>query len=158
MSGRATAAPGLEVLTLGLRGEIFAVEARQVREILDVPPITEMPGAPAFLNGLINVRGKVVPLGDLRLKLGMQPQPPTIDTRVVVVEIDIGGEPTIVGLRADKVYEMAEMAADSLAEAPRIGMRWRPDFVRCIGKRGNDFLIVLDLQAMFVGPTPDAAA
>ena len=136
----------LEVLTLAMQGETLAIEARHVREILDLVPITEVPGAPRFLNGLINVRGKVVPLADLRLKLGMQVAPPTIDTRIVVVEIDVDGEPTIVGLRADKVYEITDLAAGSLEETPPIGMRWRSDYVRCIGKRGADFIIVLDLE------------
>jgi purine-binding chemotaxis protein CheW len=139
----------MEVLTLGLQGEIFAIEAGNVREILDLVPVTEVPGALPFVKGLINVRGKVVPLADLRLKLGMQPHPPTIDSRIIVVEVAIAGELCIVGLRADKVYEITEVAANSLEDAPQIGMRWRSEFVRCIGKRGGDFLIVLDIARMF---------
>jgi purine-binding chemotaxis protein CheW len=164
MSGRgmvgATGDAGIQILTLGLQGEVFAIEARQVREILDLVPVTEVPGAPAFLNGLINVRGKVVPLSDLRLKLGMQTQPPTIDSRIVVVEIEIESEPTVVGLRADKVFEMAELPGASLAETPPIGMRLRPEYVRCIAKRGSEFILVLDLPAFFAAakPTDPAAA
>ena len=139
----------LEVLTLALEGEIFALEVSHVHEILDLVPVTEVPNSPAFLNGLINVRGKVVPLADLRLKFGMEPTPPTIDTRVVVIEVEVDGEPTIIGIRADKVYEIAEVAAASLEETPRIGMRWRPEFIRCIGKRGNDFIVVLDIGRIF---------
>jgi len=139
----------LQVLTLALQGETFALEARHVREILDLVPVTEVPGAPHFLNGLINVRGKVVPLLDLCRKIGLQTSPPTIDSRIIVVEVDIAGSSTIVGVRADRVYEMAELAADALEEAPQIGMRVRSTFVRCIGKRAGDFLIVLDLQAIF---------
>jgi len=139
----------LEVLTLALQGELFAIEARYVREILDLVPVTEVPGAPKHLNGLINVRGKVVPLGDLRLKMGMQPLPSTIDTRIVVVEIDVGGAPCSVGLRADKVYEIATLPAESVEDAPPVGMRWRADYVSCIGKHVGDFVIVLDLQGIF---------
>jgi len=149
-SAAATNGPPLEVLTLALQGEILAIEARHVREILDLVAITEVPGAARFLNGLINVRGKVVPVADLRFKLGMQALPPSIDTRIVVVEIDVGGEPVIVGLRVDKVYEITDLAAGSLEETPPIGMRWRSDYVRCIGKRGADFIIVLDLERIFV--------
>jgi purine-binding chemotaxis protein CheW len=149
----------LEVLTLGLQDEIFAIEARHVREILDVVPITEVPGAPPFVGGLINVRGKVVPLADLRRKLGMELRGTTIDTRIIVVEIEIAGEPTAVGLRADKVYEIAEITAGALEEAPRIGMRWRSEYVRCIGKRGGEFLIVLDLERIFsLADLPHAGA
>lgn len=144
----------IEILTLALQNEIFAIEACSVREILDLVPITEVPNADPFLNGLINVRGKVVPLADLRLKLGMRPRPPTVDTRIIVVEIDVDGTPTTVGLRADKVYEITQVAAASLEDAPRIGMRWRSEFIRCIGKRGNDFLIILALERIFADCVP----
>jgi purine-binding chemotaxis protein CheW len=147
----------LEVLTLDLQGEIFALEAACVLEILDLPAITEVPGSQAFVPGLINVRGKVVPVADLRIKFGMALEPPTVDTRIVVIEIELGGEPTIVGLRADKVYEVTEVAAAVLEETPRIGMRWRPEFIRCIGKRGADFIIVADLTRIFEAAQPDAA-
>ena len=144
-----TGARSLEVLTLGLQGEIFALEATHVREILDLVSITEVPNCDPFVNGLINVRGKVVPLADLRLKFGIEQTPATIDTRIVVIEVAIDGDPTIVGIRADKVYEITEVAAAALEETPRIGMRWRPGYVRCIGKRGADFIVVLDIERIF---------
>ena len=139
----------LEVLTLALQGEIFALEVSHVREILDLVPITEVPNSRPFLNGLVNVRGKVIPLADLRLKFGMRQTPPTIDTRIVVIEVEIDGSPTIVGIRADKVYEITEVAASALEDTPRIGMRWRSEFIRCIGKRANDFIVVLDIGRIF---------
>ena len=141
----------LEVLTLELHGEVFALEVRHVQEILDLVPITEVPNSRPFLNGLINVRGKVVPLADLRLKFGMEPTPPTIDTRIVVIEVEVDGDPITVGIRADKVYEITEVAASALEETPRIGMRWRSEYIRCIGKRGNDFIVVLDIGRIFSG-------
>src|SRR5580704_6483576 len=90
----------LEVLTLDLEGEMFAVETAHVREILDLVPITEVPHSQPFVNGLINVRGKIVPLADLRIKFGMEQKPPTIDTRIVVLEIEFEGDPITVGIRA----------------------------------------------------------
>ncbi len=139
----------LEILTLGLEGEIFAIDVAHVREILDLVPVTEVPNSRPFVPGLINVRGSVVPLADLRLKFGMEPRPPTIDARIVVIEIEIDGLPTTVGIRADKVYEVTELAPQALAEAPRVGMRWRPDYIRGIGKRGGDFVVVLDIARIF---------
>jgi purine-binding chemotaxis protein CheW len=145
LRGRTTA---IQVLTLSLNGETYAIEARHVREILDPVAVTDVPGAPRELNGLINVRGKVVPLLDLCLKLGMRPSPPSIDTRFVVAEASVAGMPTIVGLRADRVYEMAELAGDALEDTPQIGMQVRGSFVRCIGKRAGEFVVVLDLDAI----------
>lgn len=139
-------ASDLEVLMLGLGGEFFAIEASAVREILDPVSVTDVPGARAFVSGVINVRGRIVPLADLRVQFEMPVTPPTTDTRIVVLEIDLDGDPTVVGILADKVYEVTQIAAGALEEAPRIGMRWRPEFIRYIGKRRDDFIVVPDLN------------
>ena len=148
----------LEVLTFDLQGDLFAVEAMHVREILDLVTITEVPNSDPFVNGLINVRGKVVPLADLRIKLGMEQKPPTVDTRIVVLELESDGEPLTVGIRADKVHEVAEVAASLLQETPKVGMKWRPEFIRCIGKRGDNFMVVLDIARVFSAATQEDAA
>jgi purine-binding chemotaxis protein CheW len=142
----------LVVLTLELQGEIFAIPATQVREILDMVAVTDVPGADPFVNGLINVRGRVVPLADLRRKFAMEPCAATIDTRIVVIEVALDGEPIIVGIRADKVYEVTELPASSLEETPRLGLRWRPEFITCIGKRDGAFIAVLDMAQVFSRP------
>lgn len=141
----------LEVVTFGLDGEIFAIDAGLVHEILDMVPVTRVPSASPLVGGLINVRGKVVPLADPRVGFGMECRPPTIDSRILVIEIDLDGEATIVGLLADKVYEVTDVAAASLEETPRIGMRWPPHLIRCVGKRGDDFIIVLEIGRLFSG-------
>ncbi|CCG39936.1 chemotaxis protein CheW [Magnetospirillum molischianum] len=148
------AAPGtnstdFEALTLALGGEIFAIDASIVHEILDLISVTEVPGARDFVGGLINVRGKVVPLADLRLKFGMERTPPTLDTRVVVVEINIDGETTVVGLLADKVFEVTEIGRASIENTPDIGMKWRAEFIKGIGKRGTDFIVIPDIVRLF---------
>lgn len=138
----------LKIVTLGLREEIFAVDAGVVREILDMVPITAVPNADPFVSGLINVRGKVVPLADLHVRFGMETPPPGIDTRIVVVDVDLGGETTTVGILADKVYEVTEVVTRSVQETPKLGMRWRPEFIQGIGKRGNDFMAIIDLSRL----------
>jgi purine-binding chemotaxis protein CheW len=147
----------LEVLTLDLQGEIFALEAGQVREILDYVHVTEVPGSQPFVNGLINVRGKVVPLADLRIKFGMELKDATVDTRIVVIEIDIDGVPSIIGIRADKVHEVTELLPSALEETPKLGMKWRPEFIRCIGKRGSDFIVVPNIERIFSRDAGDVA-
>jgi purine-binding chemotaxis protein CheW len=138
-----------EALTLCLGGETFAIGAEIVQEILDLIPVTDVPGAPDFVRGLINVRGKVVPVADLRLKFGMEPTPPTIDTRVVVVEISLDGEAIVVGLLADKVFEVTQIARAAIEQTPDIGMSWRPDYIRGIGKRGDEFIVIPDIVRIF---------
>jgi purine-binding chemotaxis protein CheW len=139
----------IEVLTLELQGETFALEATQVYEILDQTSVTEVPGSHPFISGLVNVRGKVVPLADLRLKFGMEQTAATIDTRIVVTDIVLDEEPITVGILADKVNEVTELTAAVLQETPKIGMKWRPEFIRCIGKRGSEFIAVLDIDRIF---------
>lgn len=139
----------LEVLTLKLGGHVFALEAAHVREILDLVPVTEVPTASPFVNGLINVRGQVVPLADLRHKFGMELLPTTIDTRIIVIEIAIDGNQTTIGILADKVFEVTELAPAALEDTPKIGMIWRREYIHCIGKCADDFIVVLDIGAIF---------
>jgi purine-binding chemotaxis protein CheW len=139
----------MKALTMRLQDELFAIEAGSVREILDLVPITEVPNAPPFVGGLINVRGRVVPLADLRVMFGMDRPPPDQDTRIVVIEIEIAGEPTVVGVLADKVHDVTDIEATAIQDAPRVGMRWRPEFVRGIGKRNGGFIIIPDLGRIF---------
>lgn len=139
----------MRALTLRLEDELFAIEAGNVREILDLVPVTEVPHAPAFVGGLINVRGRVVPLADLRVIFDMSRPPPDQDTRIVVVEIDIDGEPTVAAILADKVHDVTDIDAAMIQDAPRVGMRWPAEFVRGIGKRNGAFVIIPNLERIF---------
>lgn len=144
-----TADGAITVLTFGLSDEIFALEAESVREILDLVPVTEVPNAPDFVSGLVNVRGRVVPLADLRVTFGMDRPEPDADTRIVVIETEVGGEPTVVGILADKVYDVTGLDPASIEAAPKVGMRWPADYVRGIGKRGEDFIIIPAMGPIF---------
>lgn len=138
-----------QVLMLGLAGEVFALDARQVREILDPVPVTRVPGAQSYVSSVLNVRGKVIPLADLRVRFGMPPAPTTPDSRFIVLEIDLLGEPSTVGILADKVYEVTELDTSTLQKAPPIGMRWQPEFIAGIGKWKDEFIILPNLERIF---------
>jgi purine-binding chemotaxis protein CheW len=139
----------MEALTFDLNGETFALEAVMVQEILDLLPETAVPGSQPFVASVINFRGKVIPLADLRLAFGMEAAEPTIDSRIVVIELDIQDESTLVGLRTDKVNEVTTLAKASCEAPPSVGMRWRPDYINCLVKRGGEFIILPNLQAIF---------
>ncbi len=143
----------MRALTLRLDDELFAIRAESVREILDLVAVTVVPNASPFAPGLINVRGRVVPLANLKVAFGMPEREPDQDTRVVVIETVIEDEPTIVGILADKVYDVTDIEPAAIEEAPRVGMRWRPDYVRGIGKRRGEFIIIPDMERIF--GTPD---
>ena len=139
----------MEVLTFNLHGETFALEAVRVQEILDVLPETRVPGAERFVGSVINFRGRVIPLADLRLAFGMEATEATIDSRIVVIELDLKGEATLIGLRTDKVNEVTTLAMTASEPPPSVGMRWRPDYIEGLFKRGGEFVIVPNLQAIF---------
>ncbi|WP_423069378.1 chemotaxis protein CheW [Devosia sp. CN2-171] len=139
----------MRALTLRLDDELFAIKAESVREILDLVAVTEVPNASPFAAGLINVRGRVVPLTNLKVAFGMPRREPDQDTRIVVIETEIEDEPSVVGILADKVFDVTDIEPAAIEEAPRVGMRWRPDYVRGIGKRRGDFIIIPDMQRIF---------
>ncbi len=143
------AAAPIEALTFDLQGETFALEAGLVREVLDLLPETAVPGAPPFVDAVINFRGRVIPLVDLRLAFDMSAATPTIDSRIVVIEYELDGEATLIGLRADKVHEVTSIAQDTTEDAPRVGMRWRQDFIRRLARRGGDLIVIPDLDQIF---------
>jgi len=135
-----------QVLMLGLAGEMFALDATQVREILDPIPVTRVPGAQSYVSSVLNVRGKVIPLADLRVRFGMPPASITPDSRFIVIEIELAGEPTTIGIVADKVYEVTDLDISTLQKAPPIGMRWRPEFIAAIAKWKDEFIIVPNMK------------
>jgi purine-binding chemotaxis protein CheW len=132
----------VDVLTLEIGGETFAIEATAVREILDLVPVTEVPGARPFVGGVINVRGRVVPLADLRVQFGMPPAENNGDTRIIVLELPLDGEPTAVGILAERVHEVTQIDLGALDAAPRMGLRWRPEFIRGVGMRGGRLVVL----------------
>jgi purine-binding chemotaxis protein CheW len=138
----------LQVLMIGLGDEILAIRTGSVREIIDPVPLTLVPGARSFLPALINVRGNVIPLADIAMRLGLPRGPETQDTRFVVVEIEIDGDPVTVGLIADKVYEVTEVQSVQSLPTPRIGARWNPEFVEFMIRWGDEFVLVPDLELL----------
>jgi len=139
----------LEVLTFDIAGETFAIEAVMVQEILDLLPETPVPGARPFVGSVLNFRGRVIPLADIKLAFGMEATTTTIDSRIIVIDLDLGGESVLIGVRTDKVNEVTTLSQAASEPPPSVGMKWRPDFINCLVKRGSDFIIVPNLLAIF---------
>lgn len=133
--------------TLGTEG--FAVDVAKAREILDSIQITNVPQTPEFMLGVINLRGNVVPVVDLRLKFGMPAIEHTVDTCIIVMEIDVEGESTVVGALVDAVREVLELNASQIEPPPRLGTKLKTEFIKGMGKVGDDFLIILDINRIF---------
>jgi purine-binding chemotaxis protein CheW len=138
-----------QYLTFKLGEEMFALDVSQVREVLDVTTITKVPRAPAFMRGVINVRGSVVPVVDLRLKFDMTQIQRTVDTRIVVMEITLEGEISVIGALADAVHNVMDLEPGQIEAAPKIGARWNTEFIKGIGKHDDQFIIILNVDRIF---------
>jgi purine-binding chemotaxis protein CheW len=101
------------------------------------------------MRGVVNVRGQAPPVVDLRLRFGLPQVADTVNTRIIVMELELDGEPTVLGGIADSVHEVIELDAGNIDAPPRIAMRWRTDFIQGMGKRGDDFIIILDVNKVF---------
>lgn len=138
-----------QYLTFRLEEEVFALDISQVREVLDFTAITKVPRTPEFMRGVINLRGSVVPVVDMRLKFGMSRTEQTLSTCIIIVEINIDGDRLILGALADSVQEVIELGPGQIEPAPRIGTRLDTEFIKGMGKRDEEFIIILDIDKIF---------
>lgn len=138
-----------QYLTFILGEEIFALDILKVREVLDFTTITKVPRTPEFMRGVINLRGGVVPVVDMRLKFGMIETEKTVNTCVIIAEVSMDGETTILGALADSVQEVFELEPDRIEPAPKIGTQLNLEFIRGMGKRYGNFIIILDVDKIF---------
>jgi purine-binding chemotaxis protein CheW len=136
-----------QYLTFGIDKETFGISVELVKEILDPGPISRLPRAPDYLIGLMDVRGASMPIIDLRVKFGLEPIDATPRTRIIILE-NWGGGRSAVGFVADCVFEVTDLGGLELQPPPAVGRRWRSDCVTGIGRRGQDFVIVLDLDRL----------
>jgi purine-binding chemotaxis protein CheW len=136
----------MQVVMLGIGDEVFALNTQLIREIIDPVPATRVAGARPYLPCVVNVRGNVIPLADLRARFGMPKTEDTADTRYVVLEIEIEGDPVLVAVVADKVHEVTQISSADVQQTPRVGMRWNPEFIRFITKWRDEFIIVPNME------------
>jgi purine-binding chemotaxis protein CheW len=138
-----------QFVTLGIEREVFAVPVETVLEILDMRPVFRVPEAPSYLAGLIDVRGRAVPVIDLRTKLGLPTVAATEHTRILVLEVAVAGRQIVLGLIADRVFEVMALDRRQVEAPPDIGVTWRSDYISGVGRRGDSFVIIFDLPRLF---------
>lgn len=145
----ATEAISRQYVTFGLGEELFGIEVTRAREILSLVSVTKVPQTPDYLLGVINLRGQVVPVVDLRIKLGMPEAEMTRDSCIIVMEVQVDGEVLIVGGLADSVREVLELHDDHIEPPPRMGTKLRTQFIAGMGKVDEQFLILLEIDRVF---------
>lgn len=138
-----------QFLTFTLGREIFALDIGTVREVLELTSITKIPRTPGFMRGVINLRGHAVPVVDMRRKLGMSQGEDTVDTCIIIVEIEFDGELTVMGALVDSVREVFEMMPESIEPAPKMGAAVNAEYIRGMGRQEERFIIILDINKIF---------
>jgi purine-binding chemotaxis protein CheW len=138
-----------QYLTFNLGDEVFALDITKVREVLDFTAVTRVPRTPDFMRGVINLRGSVVPVVDLRRKFNMAISENTVNTCIIISEVTVDGDTTVLGCLADSVQEVIDLGQEDIAPAPRIGTKLRTEFIKGMGKRNDRFVIILDIDQVF---------
>jgi purine-binding chemotaxis protein CheW len=139
----------IQYLTFRLGEEVFALDIGKVREVLDFTAVTRVPRTPEFMRGVINLRGSVVPVVDLRLKFGMTRTESSVNTCIIITEVTVDGDTTVLGALADSVQEVIDLVPEDVSPAPKIGTRLNTEFIRGMGKRDDRFIILLDIDRVF---------
>ena len=137
-------------LTFLLESEVLALEVTRVREVLDICQITRVPNAPDYLLGVVNLRGSVIPVIDLRMKFGLPQTESTIDARIVILELSRDGVEAVAGIMADSVHDVIGIGRDQISPPPESGAHWRREYIKGIGKYGEDFILLLDIHRVFI--------
>ncbi len=136
-------------LTFKLKDEQYAVEVTAVREVLDLFEITKIPLTPDFMPGIINVRGSVIPVVDMCLRFDLQKTADVVDTSIIVIEVISNTGRTKLGMMVDSVQEVVEIAPNQIDPTPKIGTGLRTEFLKGIGKRNDQFILILDMEKVF---------
>jgi purine-binding chemotaxis protein CheW len=133
-------------LTFTLAGEEYGISILKVKEIIGLMSITMVPQTPDYVKGVINLRGKVIPVVDLRLKFGMPAMDYTERTCIIVVEIRTGGASILIGIVVDSVSEVLNIKAGEIEETPNFGSRLQTDYILGMAKSGEGIKILLDID------------
>ena len=140
----------IQYLTFTLDGESYATEITKVREVLEHTDITRVPRTPEYMQGVINLRGNVVPVIDLRMQFGLESAEVTVDTCIIIIEVNIDGQSTVLGALADSVQEVIDLRPDQLEPAPTLGTRVNNKFIQAMGKNSDgSFIIMLNMDKVF---------
>lgn len=147
-----------QFLTFTLADELYGVEVVQVREVLSEIPLTVIPRMPDYMKGVINIRGSVVPVVDLRTKFGLPEMEKTVDTSIIVMDLHTDESTVTVGCLADSVQEVVDITEDTIEPPPTIGTSVDARFIRGLGQKNERFVIILDIDRVFQAEAEGLAA
>jgi purine-binding chemotaxis protein CheW len=135
-----------QYLTFCLAGEEYAINILRVKEIIEYDIVTKVPKTPAWIRGVINLRGNVVPVVDLAVKFGMEPSPLTKLSCIIIVEFERIGDQLVMGVVADSVSQVLEFGPEDVDTPPAFGTRVDVEYLLAMGKLGKKFALILDID------------
>jgi len=138
-----------QYLSFAVGDEEYGLPVLAVREILEYEQVTRVPRTPGFIRGVINLRGRVVPVMDLAVRFGLPAAAVTRRSCVVIVETALAGEPVVVGLMVDAVHQVVELSAGDVEPPPTFGTRADSRFLQGLGRAGKRFVLLLDIDRVF---------
>jgi len=139
----------LQILTFLLDKEVYGTDIGLIQEVLEYRKVTPVPRTPNFMLGVINLRGNVIPVADLRQQFDMNIIDTTVDTCIVIVDVMVDGEKTPMGILVDSVKEVITLGQGEISPAPRIGSRIDTRFISGMGRRDEEFILILNLPRVF---------
>lgn len=142
-------AEGIQLLSFLLDHDVYGVDISLIQEVIEYRRVTPVPRTPAFMLGVINLRGQVVPVVDLRKQFEMHVAETTVNTCIVIVDVMVENEKTSLGILADAVKEVIELGLQDVSAPPRIGSRIDTRYISGMGKYDDDFIIILNLSRIF---------
>lgn len=147
------------ILTFRMRGERFALTVQHVNEIIDPIEETPVPNAPPWAPSLVNVRGSVVPMFDIRYRLGLGRSAPSDTARIVVLDVEIDAEPTRLAVLVEAVEDVIEANIGQFETIPELGARWPAEFIDGVAHHGDDLVVLLNSDRLFhvTSPAHEAA-
>lgn len=138
-----------QYLAFNLDDEVFSFDISKVREVLEYSKATKVPQTPDMMVGVINLRGSVVPVIDMRIKFGMGETEKTVNTVIIIIEIQLNDESTLIGALVDSVKEVIDLDEEQIEPPPKIGTKLNTEFIKGMGKQDGEFLIILDIEKIF---------
>ncbi len=140
---------GLQVLSFVLDGDHFAIGIDSIQEVIEYKNVTRVPRSPEFMQGVINLRGQVIPVVDLRILFSMAVADISLDTCIIIIDIDVDGEQCAIGIVADSVKEVVEFDVSAIQPAPKIGLSVDNRFIYGMVEQAENLLILLSIQQVF---------
>ena len=138
-----------QYLAFNLEKEVFAFGISKVGEVLEYTDVSKVPQTPDMMKGVINLRGSVVPVIDMRIKFNMSETEKTVNTVIIIIEIELDGTSTMIGALVDSVQEVIDLDSEQIEPPPKIGTKLNTEFIKGMGKQNDQFLIILDIEKVF---------